>query len=51
MSIWTTGAGIVQTKIANSSKRRASLAILKWTRQPAWREKVVVVVKRVEKLG
>ena len=33
MWVSTTGAGIVQTKIANSSKRGTSRAIFKWTRQ------------------
>ena len=33
MSIWTTCAGIVQTLIANPSKRGASVAIFSWTRQ------------------
>ena len=45
MSIRTTGAGIVQIKIANPSKRAAFRAIFNWTRQwwqgtvtsvPAW---------------
>jgi hypothetical protein len=33
MSIRTTGAGIVQIKIANPSKRAAFRAIFNWTRQ------------------
>jgi hypothetical protein len=33
MSIWTNCAGIVQTLIANPSKRGAFLAIFTWTRQ------------------
>jgi hypothetical protein len=35
MSIRTTGAGIVQIKIANPSKRAAFRAIFNWTRQMA----------------
>ena len=40
MLIWTICAGIVQTYIANPSKRGVSLAIFNWTRQVG----VVVVV-------
>ena len=51
MWIYTTGAGIVQTKIANSSKRGTSRAIFKWTRRVAVPKVTGVKVRLVRSGG